>query len=40
MIKADFDFNRVLAVNKNNTQHNEIKAKLKQAEKTGALHLT
>lgn len=39
MIKADFTPNKLLATNKNNAQHNEIKTRMRVALKTNALHL-
>lgn len=39
MIKADFKPNKLLATNKSNAQHNEIKTRLTVAQKTNALHL-
>ena len=38
MIKADFEGNKVLSINKSNGQHNEIATKFKLAQKSGALH--
>ena len=39
MIKADYVPNKIIAVNKSNAQHNEIKTRLTVAKKTNALHL-
>ena len=39
MIKAEFIPNKLLATNKNNAQHNEIKSRLAIAKKTHSLHL-
>jgi hypothetical protein len=39
MIKAEFAANRLLATNKGNGQHDEIKTRLSLAKKTNCLHL-
>ena len=39
MIKSDFIPNKLLATNKNNAQHNEIKTRLALARKTNSLHI-
>ena len=40
MIAADFQNNKLLATNKANAQHNEIKARMIQAQRSNALHLS
>ena len=40
MITADFKPNKLLATNKSNAQHNEIKTRMTQAQKSNALHLS
>jgi len=40
MITADFKPNKLLAVNKANGQHNEVKTRLVQAQRSHALHLS
>jgi hypothetical protein len=39
MIKSEFTPNKLLATNKNNAQHNEIKTRIMVAKKTNSLHL-
>ena len=39
MIKKDFKPNKLIATNKGNSQHNEIKTRMTVALKTNALHL-
>ena len=39
MIKSEFTPNKIVATNKNNAQHNEIKARIAIAKKTNSLHL-
>ena len=38
-LKSDFTLNKLLATNKNNAQHNEIKTRMGIAKKTNSLHL-
>ena len=40
MIAPDFRANKLLATNKSNGQHNEIKARMTQAQRSNALHLS
>lgn len=40
MITADFKHNKMLATNKSNGQHNEIKARVIVAQRSNALHLS
>ena len=40
MITADFKANKLLATNKSNAQHNEVKTRMIQAQKSNALHLS
>ena len=40
MITADFKPNKLLATNKSNSQHNEIKARIEIAKKSNSLHLS
>jgi hypothetical protein len=40
MITADYKANKMLATNKSNGQHNEIKARLTVAQRSNALHLS
>ena len=39
MIKKDFVPNKLLATNKSNGQHDEIKTRMKVAMRTNAIHL-
>jgi hypothetical protein len=39
MIKSEFTPNKLLATNKANAQHNEIKTRMALAKKTNSLHL-
>lgn len=39
MIQSEFQPNKLLAVNKGNAQHNEVKTRLALARKTNSLHL-
>lgn len=40
MIAADFKPNKLLAVNKSNGSHNEVKARIEVAKKSNSLHLS
>ena len=40
MITADFKPNKLLAVNKSNGQHNEVKTRMVSAQRSHALHLS
>jgi hypothetical protein len=39
MIKSEFTANKLLATNKDNSQHNEIKTRIALSKKTNSLHL-
>ena len=40
MISADFKPNKLLATNKANSAHNEVKARMELAKKSNSLHLS
>ena len=40
MITADYKANKMLATNKSNGQHNEVKSRLIVAQRSNALHLS
>jgi len=40
MIASDFKPNKLLATNRSNGQHNEIKTRMIQAQRSNALHLS
>jgi hypothetical protein len=40
MITADFKPNKLLATNKSNASHNEVKSRIEIAKKSNSLHLS